>query len=228
MIASSMCDANMKMRPSAFFQIFQDLATDAAETNGVGKSEVFDKGLLWIFVRVSVRFYDYPLYRDQVTLYTYPNKTRAIFYPRQAYMEDENGKILAKVHSLWALIKKEDRELYMTPLPNMHGFEKRDDELPSPKKVEAPSEGMTLLDERHIGYTDLDLNKHMNNVRYIEYILDLFPTSYFAEHPLKGIDINYIHEIHEGETLSLYANEEKTIVVGNVGEKLAFTSELLF
>lgn len=225
-IVSSLCDPHKRMRPSSFFLLFQDLATAAVETNGLGRSKMLDKGLLWIFLRVSVRFYDYPMYGDEVTLYTYPGQTKAVFYPRHAFMVNKDGKEMARVHSLWAVLKESDREMLMQSLP-ITGVEKHDDELPSPKKVGVP-EDLSLVHERLISYSDLDLNKHMNNVRYVEYILDIFPSSFYKDHPLKGIDINYLHEIKEGETLSIYANKEKSIVVGKVGEKVAFTSELTF
>lgn len=214
------------MRPSSFFLLFQDVATSAAETNGLGRDKMLDKGRLWIFLRVSVRFYEYPMFGDKVSLFTYPGPTKAVFYPRHAYMTNEEGKELARVNSLWAVLKEDTREMLMQPLP-ITGVEKHDNELPSPKKVEVPSD-ITLVSQRLISYSDLDLNKHMNNIRYVEYILDIFPTSYYTSHPLKGIDINYLHEIKEGETLSIYVNEAKNVVVGKVGEKVAFTSELNF
>lgn len=40
-------------------------------------------------------------------------------------------------------------------------------------------EEQQALDEYKIRYSDIDLNGHVNSVKYIEHILDLFPMEWF-------------------------------------------------
>lgn len=56
-------------------------------------------------------------------------------------------------------------------------------------------------------YNDVDINGHVNSVRYIDHILDLFSLVYYRTHQLRRIDIAYIAEAHAGDQLLLFKEE---------------------
>lgn len=56
-------------------------------------------------------------------------------------------------------------------------------------------------------YNDVDINGHVNSVRYIDHILDLFSLVYYRTHQLRRIDIAYIAEAHAGDQLLLFKKE---------------------
>jgi acyl-ACP thioesterase len=51
-------------------------------------------------------------------------------------------------------------------------------------------------------YSDVDINGHINSIKYIEHILDLFPREQFAGHRLRRFDIAYKAESYLGDTLT--------------------------
>ena len=51
-------------------------------------------------------------------------------------------------------------------------------------------------------YSDVDINGHINSVKYIEHILDLFPREQFEHHRIRRFDIAYKAESYMGDTLS--------------------------
>ena len=57
-------------------------------------------------------------------------------------------------------------------------------------------------------YNDVDINGHINSVKYIEHVLDLFPLDWYKEHPLKRFDIAYVAEAHQGDRLNFYREED--------------------
>jgi acyl-ACP thioesterase len=57
-------------------------------------------------------------------------------------------------------------------------------------------------------YSDVDINGHINSVKYIEHVLDLFPLDWYKEHPLKRFDIAYVAEAHQGDRLNFYQEED--------------------
>ena len=57
-------------------------------------------------------------------------------------------------------------------------------------------------------YNDVDINGHINSVKYIEHVLDLFPLDWYKEHPLKRFDIAYVAEAHQGDRLNFYQEED--------------------
>ena len=56
---------------------------------------------------------------------------------------------------------------------------------------------------RTVRYSELDLNGHMSNTRYLDWMEDLLPSSFHREHPLMDFTISYLSEAREGETVDL-------------------------
>jgi acyl-ACP thioesterase len=57
---------------------------------------------------------------------------------------------------------------------------------------------------RTVRFTDLDVNGHMNNCRYLDWIDDLLPSGFHKHHQIREFSLCYLSEIREGETLDLH------------------------
>ena len=77
----------------------------------------------------------------------------------------------------------------------------RGDELSSPTGLIARPLGSRR--ERTVCFTDLDRNGHMNNTRYLDWIDDLLPSLFHAQHLVKEFTVCYLSEAREGQTLRL-------------------------
>ncbi len=53
-------------------------------------------------------------------------------------------------------------------------------------------------------YNDVDVNGHINSVKYIEHVLDLFGLDYYKTHFLQRFEIAYVAESHQGDKLNFY------------------------
>ena len=53
-------------------------------------------------------------------------------------------------------------------------------------------------------YNDVDINGHINSVKYIEHILDLWPLDWFRTHSIRRFEIAYVAEAHAGDRLSFF------------------------
>ena len=51
------------------------------------------------------------------------------------------------------------------------------------------------------------MNGHINSVKYIEHVLNLWPLEWYRHHFLKRFEIAYVAESHCGDTLNLYQEE---------------------
>jgi acyl-ACP thioesterase len=53
----------------------------------------------------------------------------------------------------------------------------------------------------------VDINGHVNSVKYIEHVLDLWPMDWYREHAVKRFEIAYVAEAHAGDRLSFYRED---------------------
>ena len=58
-------------------------------------------------------------------------------------------------------------------------------------------------------YNDVDINGHINSVKYIEHVLDLWDMEWYRTHQIKRFEIAYVAEAHAGDQLSFYMEKEE-------------------
>jgi acyl-ACP thioesterase len=60
-------------------------------------------------------------------------------------------------------------------------------------------------------YNDVDINGHINSVKYIEHVLDLWPLDWYRDHHIRRFEIAYVAEAHAGDRLSFYMEQEPLV-----------------
>ena len=53
------------------------------------------------------------------------------------------------------------------------------------------------------------MNGHINSVKYIEHVFDLWSLDWYKQYRIKRFDIAYVAESHCGDVLNFYLEEEK-------------------
>lgn len=56
-------------------------------------------------------------------------------------------------------------------------------------------------------YSDIDINGHVNSIRYIEHILDLFPIEMYRERRIRRFEMAYVAESYYGDELTLFMDD---------------------
>jgi medium-chain acyl-[acyl-carrier-protein] hydrolase len=56
-------------------------------------------------------------------------------------------------------------------------------------------------------YNDVDINGHINSVKYIEHILDLWSLDWYRSHRIQRFEIAYVAECHQGDRLNFYREQ---------------------
>ena len=78
---------------------------------------------------------------------------------------------------------------------------------------------------------DYDKNRHVNNMRYADYVFDCFSVEKLERLQLKSFQMNYLKQCYEGDTLDLYKKEiEKGVFVveGRKGAEAVVAARICF
>jgi acyl-ACP thioesterase len=225
-ITSIDVDHNLELKLSSLFKYMQAVASNHAESVKVGHWELFEHNLLWVVIRMEVKIYQTPKLDEVITIGTHPGETRSFMYPRYFEIYDSKGKLIIAASSIWAMIDKDTRRVVAKPegiRPVKAEVDKND--LPLPLRV--VGDANSKVDSRKVRYTEIDLNGHLNNTSYIEYLLDTHEPSFYTAHRISGININYDKEIKNGDEVTLYSNgQTPEIIKGFVGESNHFTAKI--
>ena len=74
-----------------------------------------------------------------------------------------------------------------------------------------------------VRYSDIDFNKHVNNVKYVQWFMDSIPQEIREEYELKEIDILFEHECYYNDEIKcvceIHKNEDNLLVLSNIQDK---------
>ena len=197
-------DFKGRWKPDNIFLTMQEAAGIHAERLGVGYGALRQKGIGWVLIRTSLKMDKYPDVHTAVTVTTWPEPEKRMLFPRFFMFQDGSGNLLGTASTLWALMDIENRTLVV---PAAKGITVQTPTEP-PLKLELP--GKVRMPEGEIAessicpkYSDLDINNHVNNSKYIDWFTDQIPLELHARGFLSEISVSYSKEIRSGSTVKL-------------------------
>lgn len=183
-------------------------ATRHAEERGFGYSCMVSKQRVWVLTRMNIQLSGYPDNDTQIKLHTWVSDVNKLFTERCFAFEDQNGNYFGYARSLWASIDIQTRRATnVLELEGMTDFIS-DKECPidSAGKI-VPAKDSELADSFIVKYSDIDINKHLNSMKYIEHFVDIFPLELYQKKEIKDFEINYITEGKYASELSIFKKE---------------------
>ena len=229
-ITSVDVDSRLNLRIPSIFKFFQQVSSNHSEILGVGKRDTIDKKMCWVITRFKVVIYDYPKLNDEIIVSTHPGETRKFLFPRYYQIFDKKGRLLVSASTIWLVLNAETRRVVTKPFGE-HDFKAESSkyDIPLPEAISFEEE-LTKVEDRLVRYNDTDLNGHLNNTKYVDFILDTNNREFYNNHLLKEITISYDKEIRENQVVSIYRNNDKLnqIIRGKIEESTSFTSRLIF
>ena len=201
-ISDLQCDRFGRLKPSAILWFVQEMAGRHCQRLGLDWNTLAARGMFWAIIRHRVHISRLPEKNEAVRIETWPMPTTRVAYPRNVVAFDSQGNELFRTTSLWVLMDMQSRAMI---LPGKSGVEVsgvlRGGELPSPASL-APAV-LSGCQERAVRFTDLDLNGHMNNCRYLDWAADLLPSGFHKEHTARDFTLGYLSEAREGDRLTI-------------------------
>ncbi|NLA14483.1 MAG: acyl-ACP thioesterase [Tissierellia bacterium] len=209
-VQPSETDFRRQLKLSSLFLYLQDMATEHAYNIGVGRDVLQKKyGIIWVLNRVKGEVIRYPMFKEEITIETWPEPPEKVQFNRNFLVYDKDGNIIVRAFSQWVVIDFITRKLRRSSIIEEE-FPKVDREraIDCTQGKIKPSGKLNLSYKKTVGYSDIDINEHLNNAKYIDYIMDCFSLENHKKYSVKSIDIDYMHEALPGETIQLYTDTE--------------------
>jgi acyl-ACP thioesterase len=222
-IHSYQVDIKGKATLVALCQLLQESAWKHAEHLGLGFSHLKKKNFIWVLARQLIRINSYPEWGDTIEVHTWPTGKDRIFCYRDFRILDPGGSIAAEAATTWFVIdlvtrKPKKTELYYhleLPQEVEFVFTHRLNKLEN-----FDTEDFTKVIQ--VSYGDLDMHRHVNSLRYVEWIFNGLPFEFLSAHIPTELEINYMSEASYGDEISVSYVKKETL---NVFHKIMRTSD---
>jgi len=179
-LASYDVDFESKATLQALMRFMDDIAWEHARELGLGFGELAHQDLAWVIARLKIEIDEYPRWGDTI-------------------------RELARAATASVLINQISRRPHRADNmfnrildPQERAFDENLKKLPS-----ADNGKMRCTVE--VRYSDLDLNGHVNNVKYMEWLLDSYPLAFHRENRLVAVEVNFISEALYGDTVVVHS-----------------------
>lgn len=225
-VTSNDVDSSLQIRVSSLLRYMQETATNHADKIKFGHNELEKDNLIWVIIRMQIEINRLPKLDEEFYVTTHPGKSKVFMFPRYFQVYDKHNNLLLNASSTWVVLNYETRKVVINPFKDRKLPEDEDKiDLPLPEK--ALGESPVLVETRKAKYSEVDMNGHINNTRYVDYILDLHDSEFHKKKMVKSLLINFDKEIMEGDLISLYSNnQDPEIIHGLVNEQVSFAAKV--
>lgn len=192
-------------RPSAVLGYLQEAATQAAIQLHASGPEIYEKyNCLWMVSRNWVEL-DTPLrWNEEITIQTWHRGGTGV----ATYRDFDifcGGERIGQAVAQWVMVDADTHKLYrlreVSEFQGTDGGERmksiRLHRVPMPKAFQ-------VTGTRYLGYSDTDINGHINNIHYADFACDALHLEHHGQGKfVREFQISYIGECRAGEELSM-------------------------
>lgn len=176
-------DGRKDCRITSMMNFFSDCCLSQEEKNSMNYADNSSE-TTWVFFDYEIIVNRYPRYREKVKVKTYVESIRKFYSNRVFEAYDMDGALVARADVLAFLINKKTRRPARISDEEYEKFDKEDLEM-----------------KFHIRYLDIDLNMHVSNIKYVEWILETVPVDIVLNYKMKKIKIKFEKEITYGHNV---------------------------
>ena len=199
-LAAGECNPQGELPLTLLMTRIIEVATLHANSWGVGYARLIQENQVWVLSRVTIEMTAYPRVNENYRLTTWIEDYNRHFSQRNMRIDDAEGNPLGYVRTIWMVIDMNTRA--SVDISQLAYIRENVSDLQCP--IEPMSRLHPIQDGRAINYTfgymDCDFNRHVNTVRYLSHLMNLFDMERYDHNFISRMEISFVKETRYGET----------------------------
>ena len=191
-------DGFYTVKPQKYFGISQEVAGVHATLKGAGLKDMLDKeGRTWMILRTQMTISKYASWCDEYDIETWCQEGYRLYCPRYVEARDKKtGELLFNSKNLWVI---------MDLVKNRHC----DPALPKFPQEEEYTISETEPYLVKVNYYDTDYNRHVNNIVYVNWLMESFPHEYLDQYLPEFFDVEWKKQCHWGDEIKVVTKKKE-------------------
>lgn len=192
----------------ALCSLFQEVAGNHALKLNFDITQLHEQDLTWVLHRMDIQIDRYPNWREKIMVETWPAAGDALRAYRDYRILDQEGNQIGACLSYWMMINLKTRKPTRMPKEVLdlrlseidHVLPVKSDRISSFEEADATKKFV-------VRKSDLDMNEHVNNARFVEWLMETYDDD--KAYLIKNIDIMFMRESHAGDMITSERKNEE-------------------
>lgn len=236
LVKSDQTDPKQTLRYFSFMCIAQEMANLHADILGFGYENLIAHNQVWVLSRAHIKFINAPKWKDKIDIETWHKGKAGLFWNRDFAVYGPNGTLDIAATTAWVIMNTNTRRIERRTIfdsdANVEEKSHKQDIIDTPcDKISLPESGTEFVRNKRVVYSDIDMNGHANNAKYIEWVIDSLPIEFIKEKEITDLKINYISEAQLGETIKISTgkySDNRIYIEGARDNGIVFQSEITY
>ena len=201
-IPFDMADMNGHIKlPDVILLSLQVSGMQSIELGVSDKAILEDYNLVWIITDYDIEVVRLPRFAEEITIETEALSYNRLFCYRRFTIYDEEGQDLIHMMATFVLTDRDSRKVHAVEpeivAPYQSEFSKKLLRGPKYQSLENP-----ISMDYHVRFYDLDMNGHVNNSKYLDWIFEVMGADFLTQYIPKKINLKYVKEVRPGGVIT--------------------------
>lgn len=196
--------------PTTMLTLLEETAADHCHSIDFSLYDLKMINIGWVLLSGIMVIDRYPIYKEKITIRTWLSTYSTIRGIRENIIYDAADRVIARAKGLWLFFDIDRRR----PIPILDEIKKRwsfSDKTSIDHNIVAkikPAASPDNLKRFPISRYDVDSYDHVNNIRYLYWLMESMPQDIIDNCYLHSIDGRFISEAQYGDTLISFTDND--------------------
>ncbi len=194
--------------PTTILTLLEETASEHCVSINTSLYDLAKRDIGWILISGYMQVERYPIYKEKITIRTWLSSYTDIRGFRENIIYDENCNVIARAKGLWIFFDLKKRR----PIPIFDDIKNKwsseececlDHNIT--KKIE-PINSAEFTQKFSVKRFDTDMNIHVNNIKYLQWMIESIPANIEENYYMHAIDGRFIGEAKYGDNIIALTN----------------------
>jgi acyl-ACP thioesterase len=211
-ITSYHADFKQQLAAVPLFYFLQESAWRHANSRGFGWSHLAERNEFWVLAKMHLQIQRMPSWTEKIRLETWGKEPELLTAFRDFEFFDIDNQSIIRATSSWHILNMQThRPTALShfagnfPIVNRHAIKEK------PQKIQIPASNAVKSAVDAVLPSDIDMNQHVNNTRYVQWAMDCIDFEFQKQHSLCEISVNFLSEARMGENYFIETHQNGLI-----------------
>ena len=203
-------DVRGRLRPQHLFAYLLNSAWNHTKETAFGFNELSERNLMWVLIRSQILIERSPEWGEEIQIETWAKRTEKFYALRDFSIKSSTGEKLVSATSSWMILDKTSGR------PQRFDYKTLSFPLVDKNEVETSLGKVPELTNSHqtaqyrVLYSDIDINKHVNSARYLQWMIDSHPCDFLKESEVRSIEISFLSSATQDDKILVLSQKTGT------------------